>query len=71
MKALCFIDKMHCVASAGDDGSIYVFDVDYSQGPLTPKYGKIKVVRRHNLERGEYVMWMESYRQGNPHLALN
>jgi phosphoinositide-3-kinase, regulatory subunit 4 len=64
VKALCIIDKTYCLASAGDDGSIYVFKVEYSQGPLTPKYGKIKVLRKHNLEQGEYAMWMESYRQG-------
>lgn len=29
-----------------------------------PKYGKIKVVRKYDLDQGEYAVWMESYRQG-------
>jgi phosphoinositide-3-kinase, regulatory subunit 4 len=64
IKAVCFIDNTHCIASAGDDGSIRLFKVDYSQGSLMPKYGKIKVVRKYDLDQGEYAVWMESYRQG-------
>jgi phosphoinositide-3-kinase, regulatory subunit 4 len=64
IKSLCFIDGTHCLASGGDDGSINIFKVDYSIGSLTPKYGKIKVVRTHNLKHAEYAMYMESYRQG-------
>lgn len=65
IKTMCFIDNTHCIASAGDDGSIHLFKVDYSQGTLTPKYGKIKVFRKYDLDQGEYAVWMESYRQGN------
>ena len=64
IKTICFIDNTHCIASAGDDGSIHLFKVDYSQGTLTPKYGKIRVVRKYDLEQGEHAVWMESYRQG-------
>ena len=64
IKAVCFIDNTHCIASAGDDGSIQLFKVEYSQGTLMPKYGKIKVVRKYDLDQGEYAVWMESYRQG-------
>jgi phosphoinositide-3-kinase regulatory subunit 4 len=64
IKAVCFIDNTHCIASAGDDGSIHLFKVEYSQGTLMPKYGKIKVVRKYDLDQGEYAVWMESYRQG-------
>lgn len=64
VKTICFIDNTHCIASAGNDGSIHLFKVDYSEGTLTPKYGKIKVIKKHALEQGEYAVWMESYRQG-------
>lgn len=64
IKAMCFIDNTHCVASAGDDGTIHLFKVEYLQGTLTPKYGKIRVIRKYDLEQGEYALWMESYRQG-------
>lgn len=64
VKNICFIDNTHCIASAGNDGSIHLFKVDYSEGTLTPKYGKIKVIKKHALEQGEYAVWMESYRQG-------
>jgi hypothetical protein len=29
-----------------------------------PKYGKINLFRKYNLEQGEHALWMESYRQG-------
>jgi phosphoinositide-3-kinase, regulatory subunit 4 len=64
IKTFCFIDNTHCIASAGDDGSIHLFKVDYSQGTLTPKYGKLKVVKGYQLDEGEYAVWMESYRLG-------
>ena len=64
IKAMCFVNNTHCVASAGDDGSINLFKVDYSLGTMTPKYGKIKVIRKYSLEPGEHGVWMESYRQG-------
>lgn len=64
IKTICFIDNTHCIASAGDDGSIHLFKVDYSQGTLTPKYGKLKIFKVHYLDEGEYAVWMESYRQG-------
>lgn len=71
IKAMCFIDNTHCIASAGDNGSIHLFKVDYSQGTLTPKYGKLKVIRKYDLEQGEYAVWMESYRQGIVDIVLS
>ena len=64
MKAICFVDNTHCVVSAGDNGSIHLWMVNYSVDSVAPKYGKIKVIAKHDLEQGEYAIWMESYRQG-------
>ena len=66
VKAVCFVEGTHVVASAGDDGSIHVYGIEYSVGTLTPKYGKIKVSKTYQLDQSEYAVWMESYRQGKP-----
>jgi phosphoinositide-3-kinase, regulatory subunit 4 len=64
VKAVCFVEGTYGVVSAGDDGSLHFYTIEYSVGTLTPKYGKIKVTNTYQLDQGEYAVWMESYRQG-------
>jgi phosphoinositide-3-kinase, regulatory subunit 4 len=64
VKAVCFVEGTYGVVSAGDDGSLHYYGIEYSVGTLTPKYGKIKVSKTYQLEQGEYAVWLESYRQG-------
>ena len=63
VKSLCFIENHHCFVSAATDGSVHVVRVDYSNVNIA-RYGKLKLVKAHQLPEGEYVVWMEHYKAG-------
>ncbi|KAH8550281.1 hypothetical protein BGW37DRAFT_79383 [Umbelopsis sp. PMI_123] len=49
IKCMCFIQNTYSIASASDNGSIYVFRVDFRFGGSAPKYGKCVTVRKYQL----------------------
>jgi len=62
--SLCFLEKTHCFATTGSDGSLYIVKVDVietTQG--TVKYGKLRVLRTWQLPtKDSYVTWSEHYK---------
>lgn len=63
--AICMLEKLHCFASAADNGSIHVVRVPVTQGGSTPKYGKLQCIRERQLPRpGEYATCLSHYQTG-------
>ncbi|KAK9454329.1 hypothetical protein V1511DRAFT_517621 [Dipodascopsis uninucleata] len=61
VKSLCFIDSTHCFASAATDGKINIVRIEFTPavGRGIAKYGKLSILRAHQLEVGEWAVWME------------
>lgn len=65
IKAVCVLEHSHCVASASDNGTVWIHRVDVGLSGLMPKYGKQQLVRQYRTEReGEFVTCMLSYNTG-------
>ena len=63
--SLVFVENTYCFVCTGTDGSIHVVKVDYSQVQGGTKYGKLKLLRQHQLRHGEYAVWSEHYKSEN------
>ncbi|PFH60280.1 hypothetical protein XA68_11200 [Ophiocordyceps unilateralis] len=61
--ALCFVEKTHCFVSCASDGSVHVVKVDTVLASGVVRYGKLRVVREHQLPEGEVAVWCEHFRQ--------
>lgn len=62
---LCFVENTHCFVSTGSDGSIHVVKVEYLFSPgvgSTSRYGKLRLLREHQLPNGEFAVWSEHFR---------
>ncbi|KAM0788135.1 hypothetical protein ACM66B_001300 [Microbotryomycetes sp. NB124-2] len=60
--SVCVLENSHCVASASDNGTVWVHRVDIGLQGAMPKYGKPHLVRQLKLERpNEFVTCMRSY----------
>jgi phosphoinositide-3-kinase regulatory subunit 4 len=63
--ALCHLERHHCFASAADNGTIHVVRVYLSHSGSSPKYGKLKMVRYHEMSRpGDYATVLFHYLSG-------
>lgn len=62
--SLCFVENTHCFVSCASDGTVNVVKVDYvySGGVATGRYGKLRVLRDHQLPENEFAMWCEHFR---------
>ncbi|GAO49551.1 hypothetical protein G7K_3700-t1 [Saitoella complicata NRRL Y-17804] len=72
VKALCMVENTHCFISAGDDGSIDVVRAEYGFNPKTglSQYGKLRVLRKHMLDDGEYAVWIEHFQQDQSSIII-
>ncbi|KAA1474364.1 ARM repeat-containing protein [Dentipellis sp. KUC8613] len=62
VKCICMLERVHCFASAAEDGSLHVVRVHVTQSGALPKYGKLQAVREHRVDRpGEYITCMAHY----------
>ncbi|KAG6088115.1 hypothetical protein E4U15_006764 [Claviceps sp. LM218 group G6] len=65
--ALCFVENSHCFVSCASDGSVHIVKVDTHSSPPTSGaitgYGKLRLVRDHQLPTGEFAVWCEHFRQ--------
>lgn len=74
--SLCFVENTHCFVSTGNDGSVHVVKVDYSEVHNTSgvntgiRYGKLKVLRNHKLPQGQYAVWSHHYKSENQSILL-
>ena len=62
VKCLSFIEHTYTFASGATDGSVNVVRVDCTYAGDTTKYGKLRVVREHQLPKGEYAVWLEHFK---------
>ncbi|EOD48213.1 putative phosphoinositide 3-kinase regulatory subunit 4 protein [Neofusicoccum parvum UCRNP2] len=74
--SLCFVENTHCFVSTGNDGSVHVVKVDYSEvqsttgGNVGIRYGKLKVLRDHKLPQGQFAVWSHHYKSENQSVLL-
>ena len=59
VKCLCFVENTHTFVSGATDGSINVVKVDHTLVGDTSKYGRLRVVRDHQLPEGEHAVWLD------------
>ncbi|ORY82386.1 Other/VPS15 protein kinase [Leucosporidium creatinivorum] len=60
--AVCIVEHSHCVASASDNGTLWIHRVDVSLSGSMPKYGKQQLIRQQNAEQpGDFVTCIASY----------
>ena len=59
---LTFVQNTHTFASCATDGSIHVVKVDCKYVGDATKYGRLRLVRQHQLPKGEYAVWLEHIR---------
>ena len=62
VKSISFVENTHTFISCATDGSIHVVKVDCIHVADTTKYGKLRLVREHQLRKGEYAIWSEQFR---------
>lgn len=59
---VCVLEHSHGVASASDNGTLWVHRVDVNLGGSMPKYSKVHVIRqRSSDEQGDFVTCMASF----------
>jgi phosphoinositide-3-kinase, regulatory subunit 4 len=59
------LENSHCIASATDEGFIYVHRVDVNLGGPLPKYGKQRLIRQHKIDPlGSYATCLLHYNTG-------
>ncbi|KAH7327960.1 hypothetical protein B0I35DRAFT_366464 [Stachybotrys elegans] len=61
--ALCFVENSHCFVSCASDGSVHVVKVDTVSAGGVIRYGKLRLLREHQLPKDEFVVWCEHFRQ--------
>lgn len=59
---ITFIENTHSFISCASDGSINIVKVDYIPMGDSSKYGKLRLIREHQLPEGEYVVWVEHFK---------
>ncbi|KAI9713419.1 MAG: Serine/threonine-protein kinase [Bogoriella megaspora] len=65
VSTLTFVENTHCFISTGTDGSINVVRVDYIESPTSTRYGKLRLLREHQLPANEYATWSEHFKSEN------
>ncbi|KAF2459028.1 phosphoinositide 3-kinase regulatory subunit 4 [Lineolata rhizophorae] len=77
--ALTFLEDTYCFASMGSDGSVCVVKVDYTPLPppgsgsgaaTTGRYGKLRVLRSHQLDVDEHAVWSEHFKSETQSILL-
>jgi phosphoinositide-3-kinase regulatory subunit 4 len=72
--SVCMLENTHCVASASDNGTLWVHRVDVSLGGTMPRYGKHHLIRQHKLDK-DHITCMLHFDSGTSsfpflHLSL-
>lgn len=62
VQCVTFVERTHTFVSCATDGSVHVVRVDCSLVGDTTKYGKIQLVREHQLRKQEYAVWCEQFK---------
>ena len=59
---IAFVENTHTFISCATDGSIHVVKVDCTLVGDTTKYGKLRLVREHQLPADEYAIWCDHFK---------
>ncbi|KAG5438557.1 hypothetical protein PCANB_002661 [Pneumocystis canis] len=58
--SVCFISNTYCIASGASDGSLHIIKVEcMTDIGAFPKYKCIKILRKYEIGKDEYAVWME------------
>lgn len=69
--ALCFVEQTHTFVSCASDGSINVVRVECAQNGGTVRYGKLQLLREHQLPADEHAVWLDHFKsESNSVLVL-
>ncbi|KAL2754373.1 hypothetical protein ACRALDRAFT_1063232 [Sodiomyces alcalophilus JCM 7366] len=69
--ALCFVENTHSFVSCANDGSVHVLKVEAMSAGGVLRYGKLRLLREHQLPEGEFAVWCEHFRlESNSVLVL-
>jgi phosphoinositide-3-kinase regulatory subunit 4 len=60
--ALCFVEQTHTFVSCTSDGSIDVVRIECAQNGGTVRYGKLRLLREHQLPADEYAIWVDHFK---------
>jgi phosphoinositide-3-kinase regulatory subunit 4 len=61
--ALGFVENTHCFVSCATDGSVHIVKVDTVFAGGVIRYGKLRLMREHQLPDGEFAVWCEHFKQ--------
>ena len=67
---LTFIENTHTFASCATDGTVHVVKVDHVQTGETTRYGKLRLLRQHQLPEGENAVWVENIKVDTQSILL-
>ncbi|KAM0754729.1 Other/VPS15 protein kinase [Meredithblackwellia eburnea MCA 4105] len=60
--SICILENSHCIASASDNGTLWIHRVDVNLSGSMPKYSKAHLIRQRNAEEpGDFVTCMSSF----------
>lgn len=63
--SICMLENSHCVASASDNGTLWIHRVDVSLAGSIPKYSKPQLIRQHTTDTpGDFITCMMSFNTG-------
>ena len=62
VQSICFVENTHTFVSCASDGIINVVKVDCTSVGDTARYGKLRLVRQHQLPEGQWAIWSEHFK---------
>ena len=62
VKCITFVENTHTFISCATDGSVHVVKVDCISSGDTTKYGKLRLLRQHQLSDGEHAVWSTHFK---------
>lgn len=63
--SICMLENSHCVASASDNGTLWIHRVDVSLAGSIPKYSKPQLIRQHTTDTlGDFITCIMSFNTG-------
>jgi phosphoinositide-3-kinase regulatory subunit 4 len=68
--SLTFVENTHCFVSTGSNGSVHVVKVECIEQNGVTRYPKLKMVREHQLPRGEFAVWIEHHKVDNQSILI-
>ncbi|KAG4305361.1 hypothetical protein PORY_001531 [Pneumocystis oryctolagi] len=69
--SICFISNTYCIASGASDGSLHIIKVECINGiDAFPKYKCVKILRKYEIGKDEYAVWMEHFETDNESILM-